>query len=92
MTLIRLNGFTLDFGDGRERVYRTYGDPESGTVSASRVHPDPEHGKGIASASRLDTEWPLFDLPSNWSDSEALRASLEMRNDFREWRGADDVQ
>lgn len=92
MTRIHLNGFTLEGGEGRERTYRTYADPADDSVSASRIHPDPEHGKDIAAAFRLDTDRPRFDLPSNWSDEEAFRACLAMRNDFREWKGAPDVQ
>jgi hypothetical protein len=106
-TRIHIGGLDLEFGD-RLRRYRVYVEKDVDAVALSRVYPDPEHGRDIAGASRLDSAEPRFDLPSNWNDAQwstaavgilgvyldwkARRKEERLRNASREWRGPADAQ
>lgn len=85
----RLNIGDFDLGEGRRfRVYAdwdwTRGDD---SVTVSRVHPDPAHGKALITASGLDAEAPEFKFPEGWgaSDREAARRAIlaAWRTDWR---------
>ncbi|MCC3762599.1 hypothetical protein K3N28_05885 [Glycomyces sp. TRM65418] len=107
VTRIHIGGLDLEFGD-RVRRYRVYAVPEVDAVAVSRVYPDPEHGRDIASASGLDSGRPRFDLPSNWNDTQSSVAVDEIvllylawkarvveeehRNASRDWQGPADAQ
>jgi hypothetical protein len=91
----KLNIASIDL-DGRR--YRVYADPDwdssNDSVTVSRVHPDPAHGKGVMVPKGLDTPHPDFGFPDDWSEDDRERASREIlrawRSDWRSPMVADD--
>ncbi|MEU6858512.1 hypothetical protein AB0B28_06525 [Glycomyces sp. NPDC046736] len=107
MSRHRIGEFELEVGGGVHR-YRVYAVAEAGAVVVSRVHPDPDRGRDLASASGLDGDRPRFALPSNWDTllTEDAQAQIDaayfdwqvdvavagLLNESRVWEGPADAQ
>ncbi|MFG3338741.1 hypothetical protein [Glycomyces sp. NPDC048151] len=83
---LNIGSFDLD-----GRRYRVYAHPDwdssDDSVTVSRVHPDPAHGKAVMVPKGLDRPCPNFGFPNDWSEDEQEAAGPEILRAWRsDWR------
>lgn len=85
----------FDFGaeDGRRFRLYTDADPASDEdiVTVSRIHPDPDRRKIVASATGLGSIRPRFSFPQNWNETDRASAESEILGLWRAFQERKDA-